>query len=103
MAAKPLGVPASSVDFRQKCKILFRKRKKKKEGKKREKKKESSYWVMCLSLWAGERGMLIGLSQSGLTHGTGGTVNPTYTILWKNHGLVKEEVGRRNELGETIS
>ena len=47
--------------------------------------------------------MLIGLSQSGLTPGAGGTVNPTYTILWKNQGFIKEEVGRRNEFGETAN
>ena len=58
---------------------------------------------MCLSLWDGGREVLIGLNQSELIHGAEGRVNSMYTILWKNQGLIKKEVGRRNKFGEIIN
>lgn len=58
---------------------------------------------MCLSLWDGGREALIDLSQSGLIHGAEGKVNSMYTILWKNQGLIKKEVGRRNKFGEIFN
>ena len=58
---------------------------------------------MCLSLWDGGREVLIDLSQSGLIHGAEGKVNSMYTILWKNQGLIKKEVRRRNKFGEIFN